>query len=160
MLTGKDIFTHLENAKKCAVMAVTRGAKFDGEIIKYEKSGEMTKALILDCVGTALAEETADICNKKIVEEAEKSGFYCSYRFSPGYGDLPLETQKQVVPALNLARAIGVTLSDTCLMSPRKSVTAFVGFSREKQKNEKLSCENCSMKETCEKRKKGEKCGI
>ena len=49
-------------------------------------------------------------------------------RFSAGYGDLPLDTQKQIFSLLNLSKNIGLTLNDSLLMSPTKSVTAFIGM--------------------------------
>lgn len=128
ILEGKNINSHLDGACKCAVMAVTVGAGIESAINRYEKSGEMSKALLLDCVATALVEETADKVNGEIEKIAGNEGFYCKTRFSPGYGDFPLETQKKIFRLLNCETRIGVTLSDTCLMSPRKSVTAVIGF--------------------------------
>ena len=49
-------------------------------------------------------------------------------RFSPGYGDLPLEFQREIFRALDVPRRIGVSLGSSCLMSPSKSVTAIVGI--------------------------------
>lgn len=127
-LVGKNINNHLSGAQKCAVMAVTVGARIELAINRYERAGKMTRALLLDCVATALVEELADKVNSEIENEAEKNGFYCKTRFSPGYGDFPLETQKKIIPLLSCEKRIGVTLSDTCLMSPRKSVTAVIGL--------------------------------
>ncbi|MBR5134836.1 MAG: Vitamin B12 dependent methionine synthase activation subunit, partial [Clostridia bacterium] len=50
-------------------------------------------------------------------------------RFSPGYGDLPLSVQRSVATLLGMEKTLGVCLSDSLLMSPSKSVTAFVGVS-------------------------------
>ena len=49
-------------------------------------------------------------------------------RYSPGYGDLPLETQTAVFKALDCERTIGVTLTESLLMRPSKSVTAVIGM--------------------------------
>ena len=137
ILTGKNINAHLHGASKCAVMAVTVGLRIEMEINRYEKSGEMTRALMLDCVATALVEELADRVNDEIEKIASENGFYCKSRFSPGYGDFPIETQKKIIPLLNCERRLGITLSDNCFMSPRKSVTAVIGFfEREGKQNE------------------------
>ena len=127
-LEGKNISSYLDGAKKCAVMAVTVGAAIDMAVLKYEKSGEITRALMLDCVATALVEEAADILNDEIKKVANENGFNCKTRFSPGYGDFPLETQKKIIPLLDCERRMGVFLNDQCLMTPRKSVTAVIGF--------------------------------
>ena len=59
-----------------------------------------------------------------------KKEFVCSLkpRFSPGYGDLSLETQKQLFSILDCERQLGISLNSSLLMSPSKSVTAFVGL--------------------------------
>ncbi|MBR3258643.1 MAG: vitamin B12 dependent methionine synthase, partial [Eggerthellaceae bacterium] len=46
----------------------------------------------------------------------------------PGYGDLPLEVQPDLLGLLDASRRLGITLSDSLLMSPTKSVTAIVGL--------------------------------
>ena len=128
ILSGENINSHLSGAERVAVMAVTIGIRIENAISAYERTGEITKAMILDAVGTALVEELADKVNAEIENEAERNGFYCKTRFSPGYGDFPLETQKMIMPILGCEKRIGVTLSDTLLMTPRKSVTAVIGF--------------------------------
>ena len=57
-----------------------------------------------------------------------KEGLALRPRFSPGYGDLPLEFQRDFFRILRPQRRIGVTLTDACLMVPSKSVTALVGI--------------------------------
>ena len=49
-------------------------------------------------------------------------------RFSPGYGDLPLDIQRSVFRFLEPEIKIGLTLSESLIMCPSKSVTAFVGI--------------------------------
>jgi len=138
ILSGENINSFLSGAEKCAVMAVTIGHKIDSAIGRYERTGKITNALLLDCVATALVEELADKVNSEIEQKAQKEGFYCKHRFSPGYGDFPLETQKRIIPLLSCEKRIGVTLNDACLMSPRKSVTAVIGFfKKEGEKNDK-----------------------
>ncbi len=65
-------------------------------------------------------------------------------RFSPGYGDLTLLAQKDIFAVLDCGKRIGLTLNDSLLMSPSKSVTAFVGIGgNQKQTQEK--CSACQM---------------
>ena len=127
-LEGENIGRYLDGAKKCAVMAVTVGIAIDRAVIKYEKSGEITKALMLDCVATALVEEAADKFNAEIDENARENRFVTRTRFSPGYGDFPLDTQRKIIPLLDCERRLGIILNSECLMTPRKGVTAVIGF--------------------------------
>ena len=75
-------------------------------------------------------------------------------RFSPGYGDWALEEQKILFPVLDCAHAIGLTLTESCMMAPVKSVTAVMAITEddekdkaEKNKNEKnfLKKFNCNQ---------------
>ena len=79
-------------------------------------------------------------------------------RYSPGYGDLPLTLQPQLLSLLDAARQIGLTLTDTCLMTPRKSVTALFGLSGRPPARHASGCQSCSLKETCSYRKAGISC--
>ena len=51
-------------------------------------------------------------------------------RFSPGFGDLSLENQKKIFSFLRCSQQIGLTLNDSLVMSPEKSVTAFIGLEK------------------------------
>ena len=58
----------------------------------------------------------------------EFPGLALTERFSPGFGDLPLELQRQVTEALDCPRSLGITLGESLLMTPSKSVTAIIGM--------------------------------
>ena len=79
-------------------------------------------------------------------------------RFSPGYGDLPLEIQKDLCRMLNASRRIGLTVSESMLMVPCKSVTAVIGIAEEPQDHRASGCEVCNLFRTCEFRKEGGTC--
>ena len=66
-------------------------------------------------------------CNE-LAETYATEGLSLRPRFSPGYGDFPLEAQESVFKALDCHRKIGLALNDSLLMSPSKSVTAIVGL--------------------------------
>ena len=66
----------------------------------------------------------------KIKAKAKELGYECKPRFSPGFGDFPLETQRGIIPLLSTEKRIGVILSESCIMSPRKSVTAVIAFKK------------------------------
>ena len=78
--------------------------------------------------------------------------------FSPGYGDLPLDTQKELVQVLDMHRKIGVSLTDSCLMVPSKSVTAILGISDTKRDKRENKCDFCNNRQKCIFRKRGTRC--
>lgn len=57
-----------------------------------------------------------------------QSGAKTGIRFSPGYGDLPIETQVYMAKMLDLERRIGVRVNSNMMMNPVKSVTAIAGI--------------------------------
>lgn len=156
-LLGRDIYKHLEKSQKCILMAVTLGSEIDMKIRYYEKIN-MTKALILDaCATTAIEEacdETCGTIENGLIEKNKK----LTWRFSPGYGDLPIESQKDFISVLEGNKTIGLTVSDHSILLPRKSVTAVVGIIDNTYESKKRNCLNCNKYSTCEFRKDGKDC--
>ena len=159
VLTGKDIVRHLSGAEEAVLFAVTLGAAAERRMLLYEKQ-DMIRAVLLDAAFSALVEEAADDYEKILVEEAAARGFATNWRFSPGYGDLPLELQKGFARVLDLSRSIGVTVTENSLMIPRKTVTAVIGlFDPEKEPSGKrLGCSDCILGGDCEFRRWGRTC--
>jgi hypothetical protein len=124
VLPGKSIARHLENCGSAVLMAATLGLDIDREIA-LASSREPVLGLMLDAVATAIIEERCDILEDEIRENLP--GFDFTTRFSPGYGDLPLELQPQVLAALDATRRIGVTCGPALIMTPMKTVTAIIG---------------------------------
>lgn len=155
---GKDIYTHLKNAEKCAVLACTLGAAVERELLKLSKTA-LSKSVIFDCVCTQKIEETADECELEIKEYAKQNGFFTNFRYSPGYGDFPIQVQRALICALECEKRIGLSVTDNFLMIPRKSVSAVIGLFNEKQNEQKNKCEICSMRDTCKLRNGSDKCG-
>nr|QGT51150.1 hypothetical protein Firmicute1046_2260 [uncultured Firmicutes bacterium] len=157
VLRGKDIVRHLAHSPKCALLGATLGIEADN-LIRVAQNTGMLKAVVLDACATDFIEKVCDEAEKEITALAEKEGYQTTFRYSPGYGDLPLEVQPAVCAALDTARRIGVTVSDSLIMIPRKSVTAIIGFTTETAERPS-PCETCTMRETCEFRKRGTACG-
>ncbi|MDY0257632.1 methionine synthase [Gudongella oleilytica] len=157
-LPGHDIAKHLEKSNKCVLLAVSLGHRVDTRIRYYEKTS-MTKALIMDACATAAIEDACDRICKKIENELVEGNDILTSRFSPGYGDLPLEIQKDFLTTLDAKKSIGLSASASSILIPRKSVTAIVGIVKKDEQIEKRSCESCSKYLDCSYRKGGLSCG-
>ena len=96
-----------------------------------------------------MTEVWCDRINERIRLEADRDGLYTRPRFSPGYGDLPLDLQKDISRILNMPKEIGVSLTQTLLMTPSKSVTALIGLSEKPGICRKRGCEDCEASENC-----------
>lgn len=113
---------HLEGCNKVIMMAATLGPEAD-RLRMRASAGSPLLELINDALGTEGIESVCDLfCNIKEQKYGELTP-----RYSPGYGDLSLEYQKDILDILDANRRIGVSLLDSLLMTPTKSVTAFVG---------------------------------
>lgn len=155
-LEGRDIWNLLDGADEAVVFAATLGHSVDMLISKLQVS-DMAGAVIADACASASVENICDNFETDMRQCVESEGLYLTERYSPGYGDLPLETQKQLGIFLNCQRRIGLVVSDNCLMSPIKSVTAIMGITKQKKPCIIHRCETCTSRENCELRKSRER---
>lgn len=126
-LRGRDICRHLEGCGDCVLMAATLGVATDNLIKRYE-STDLTRSVLLDACATALIESVCDQAEEAVRRQAEEEGKGITSRYSPGYGDLPLDTQPGLTAVLDTPRRIGLCCSEAHLLIPRKSVTAVIGI--------------------------------
>lgn len=131
-IESKNLAKNLSNCGRSIVFAATIGIGIDRLISKYSRLSP-SKALCLQAIGAERVEALCDDFCKKIEKEYKMNGENLKPRFSPGYGDLPLETQKMIFSLLDCPKRIGVSLGKSLLMSPSKSVTAFVGITERKE---------------------------
>lgn len=144
---SKKLAETLSGCSTAYVFAATIGARFDQLIEKYKRISP-TKSLIFQALGAERIETLCDEFCDDIKRKEERS---LTMRFSPGYGDLDLSFQKEIFRVLNPAKNIGLTLNDSLLMTPGKSVTAIFGLtdSVEKEEHDCSLCPNVN----CEYRK-------
>jgi hypothetical protein len=159
LLKGEDIYKHLENSSRCVVMAATLGSVVDFKIRYYEKV-DLTKALIMDSCATAAVESLCDQVEQMIAKEAHNQGFGITSRYSPGYGDLSIEYQPCLLSLLETQKKINLTVSESCILMPRKSVTAVIGLQDPKYIMQQRGCSICKKSASCQYRRDGEYCGI
>lgn len=141
-LKSKNLVTALHGSKTALVFACTIGMGIDRLIKKYSEINP-SRALIFQALGAERVETFTDL----FISDYEKTyGVKTSPRFSAGYGDLSLSAQKDIFDLLNPQKHLGLTLNDSLLMSPSKSVTAIVGINGFCKNNE-LSCNGCNKKD-------------
>lgn len=138
-VSSRDLAKNLENCEKAVIFAATVGVGIDRLISKYSRISP-SKALMFQAIG---AERIEALCDA-FCDDLKKEYGEIRPRFSPGYGDVPLEVQREIFSFLDCERKIGLTLNDSLLMSPTKSVTAFVGIGTGEVCTSK--CKNCNMK--------------
>lgn len=142
---SKDLAKCLTGSKEIIIFAATIGMGLDRVVAKYKRFSPV-KALLMHAYGAERVESLCDYYCKEIEAELCKDKLKATPRFSPGYGDLKLEVQKEIFRLLDCSKQIGVSLGDTLLMTPSKSVTAIFGI---KDKCE-LSDGNITLHSKCE----------
>lgn len=158
ILKGNDIRKHLDLCDECILLAVTLGQDFEKLVRLYEKK-QLSKSIVIDSCGTTAIEEACDLLEKSIEEDMKKENKYITTRYSPGYGDLPIEIQNEFVNLLNCQREIGLTCSENNILIPRKSVTAIIGVAKKNINKSLKKCGSCLKNKDCLYKRKGDECG-
>ena len=164
---GVSLTRHLEGCDRLVLMAVTLGPEVD-ELISETQGSKIALSVVIDCGASVMAEMATNLAEEQIRAElasddamaADGEPVFMTSRFSPGYGDSPLEMQLQVLELLDAQRQLGITLSKGFMMSPSKSVTAIMGLADHPVTGRLATCEECVLKDKCPLRKEGKRCGV
>ncbi len=139
-LQSKKLAVNLKGCKNVILFAATVGVGIDRLIAKYGRISPV-RALLFQAIGAERIEALCDVFCENIARERNVG---LKPRFSPGYGDLPLDAQKNIFSVLDCEKRIGLTLNDSLLMSPSKSVTALVGLFDGEGKQTQNKCSACN----------------
>jgi cobalamin-dependent methionine synthase I len=146
VINSKNLSDNLFSCRKVVLMAATLGIEADKLMQKYEILN-MAKASITQSCGAACIEAYCNILQERILEDVVASTgekLYLRPRFSAGYGDVPLEVQRDIFRALECTKRIGLTLTESLLMYPTKSVTAFIGLTANPESCHVGKCKSCN----------------
>ncbi len=127
--TSQSLASHLRDCDRVLLFAATLGSGVDMLIGRYS-AVRMSYAVMLQGAAAALIELYCDNECAVLEKKYGKSGYYLRPRFSPGYGDFPLESQHVLTDYLSAYKYTGITVSGSGQMTPMKSVTAVIGLSR------------------------------
>lgn len=127
---SSNLAIHLADCDEAYIMAATLGVSIDRLHEKYNRILQ-TKAAVCDAAASALIESFCDYVSDFIID-----GKDAVMRFSPGYGDFSLSHQTDILNYLDANKKIGISLTDSLMMVPSKSVTAIIGIKREGVNNE------------------------
>ncbi len=157
VLTGKDIAAHLKNCRLAVLSAATLSQPAD-RLLRRASAADITSGLIMDSCATVAVEQLCDSMEEDIKQQYPDSFF--TSRYSPGYGDLPLETQQDFLSVLDTPLKIGLCATKESILTPRKSVTAVIGIGNIQPEGSRTGCNHCRLINNCSFRKRGEYCGL
>lgn len=143
---SKSLGKNLLGCDKIVLFGATLGVGVDQLLFRTSKT-DMARTVVLQACAAALLEEYCDACQDEIAEEMKKEGRFVRPRFSPGYGDFSIECQRYVIRLLDSAKTIGLTVTDSMMMVPSKSVTAVIGAGTLPIQCHRQGCESCGKKD-------------
>ena len=133
---GQDIKEHLEGCEYVILTAATLGQEVD-RLIRRTEVTDMARAFVLDGLASAASEQVCRTADLALHERTP--GLYMTWRFSPGYGDFPLSVQRMLLSLLDAERRIGLCVSDSGILTPRKSITGVIGLTERKLPEERMN---------------------
>ena len=148
VLTSESLARNLKGCCGAVLLAATIGPACD-MLVRRASVTSSADASIYQAAGAAAIEAFLDDYNDKLEKEYAAQGLFLRPRFSPGYGDLKLDHQKDWFRLLDISKQIGVELTDSLLMVPTKSVTALIGIGIDKSKVGCSGCSGCNKHDTC-----------
>ena len=151
---------HCRNADEMVMMAATIGGAFDEEVDRMLARGEPTRAFIFNALGSTAVETVAELMTQNIYRQERLRRNRCGLRYSAGYADFTLQQQKRIFEILQ-PEEIGIHINDYFIMSPVKSITAFipVGPNVVEGKYPCEICDKCNVYE-CHHIHEAEKAGL
>ena len=153
--SGRDVREMIRPCAEAVLLAATLGAESERMLLR-EQARFPERALLLDAVLSAAIEEVCDQQENMLRNALKRDGLYLTDRFSPGYGDMPIAETRQICGVLNASNVIGLTVSSSGIMIPRKSVTAIMGIADTPVGRRSSPCALCSAREYCKMRRNEE----
>ena len=139
---SRSLAKNLQGCSEVILFAATIGEGADLLARKYGRIN-VAKAVVMQAAAAAMIEAFCDEENEKLRAEAAEKGLYLRPRFSPGYGDFSLNHQRDFARVLEMQKTVGITLTESLLMLPSKSVTAVIGVSKQDARCVLSGCESC-----------------
>ncbi len=152
-IQSRALKEHLTGCEKAVVFAATLGTSTEYALYRYGKT-DVSRAFVMHACAAAMIEELCDRMEDEIAFKVSAEGLFLRPRFSPGYGDFSLTHQRDIVALTRCDSRIGVGVTESCLLTPSKSVTGIIGLSKQSIE-EADSCSFCAMHESCEYRRQG-----
>jgi len=123
---SKSLATALSGCGSAYLLAATVGGALDRAVRSLSITSPAASHM-LDSFGSERVESLLDCFTEALESE---TGEPLTPRVSAGYGDIPLSAQGYFFKLLSPEGKIGLYLNDSLLMTPMKSVTAFIGIKK------------------------------
>jgi len=148
-VNGSLIPSTFPEARELVAIVCTIGPGLEKRVTEHSRGGETLRAMLLDGIGSAAVDKLAQESCRFIFKEASDRGLQGGSPVNPGMPGLAITEQRNL---LELARAgdIGMSLTSSGIMVPRKSTSLIIAIGPEMKKwTQAEICARCSLRETC-----------
>lgn len=146
-LSGPLIAKHMLGAQKVVVVLCTIGAALERRASEIFQE-DLSLGLALDGLGSAAVEALANAACDFFERQAAAEVLQTTIPLSPGMIGWLIEVGQREIFALVNASEIGVELTDSILMKPRKSLSFALGLGSQLVESGR-TCDYCNLRETC-----------
>lgn len=143
-----DLNDLLCHCHEVIVIACTLGIQVD-QRSKYYSHIDMTKMTIFDAIASSYLEAKCDEYEDNHIIGKR------TFRFCPGYGNVPIELNRELARVIDTHRKIGLTVQNSNILLPQKSMIGLIGLG---DNHLQKSCKNCLHIKNCDFRKRGQTC--
>lgn len=142
-IESRSLAKNMKGCCQAVVLGATLGAGVD-LLMRRQSLTDMAKAVVTQACAAAMLEEFLDHEQDSMAAEFANEGKYLRPRFSPGYGDFSISHQGEILAMLDAPKKIGLSMTDSGMLAPVKSVTAVIGISTTKEACHRKGCEACN----------------
>ena len=153
MNIGRIISRQLRGSSAFAFFVATAGMEFENLQEQLKAEGDMVSIFIADAMGSVIAEKAADCMELALQQTLASSGLKHTNRFSPGYCGWHVSQQHMLFSHFPTPQPCGITLSESSLMTPIKSVSGIIGIGATVRHLD-YTCGLCDYKDCYKRRKK------
>jgi len=126
--TPNRIVCHqLRHSEQIAAFVCTAGEGISQWSKQMMAANEPLKGFIADILGSVVVETAIDAIQQKLSDEMQQAGLKITNRYSPGYCGWATEEQHKLFGLLPEG-ICGVSLTESALMQPIKSVSGIIGI--------------------------------
>ncbi len=149
VVSGPLLPSLLPEAKELAVVVCTIGPGLEKQVTDYYKRDEPLRGVLLDGIGSAAVDSLAQEACRFIEIEASSRGYQVSSPINPGMPGLSLTEQWRLFDMVP-AGEIGVSLTSSGIMVPRKSTSLVIGMGPQMATWTRAEvCARCHLRKTC-----------
>lgn len=153
-IRSRSLGKNMKGCCRAILLAATLGAGVD-RLLRRQSLTDMADAVVTQACAAAMLEAYLDEEQEKIAGRLAGEGRYLRPRFSPGYGDFSIRHQGQILAMLEAPKRIGLSMTDSFMLTPVKSVTAVAGISRHREPCHRRGCEACEKRDCIYRRNEG-----